>query len=431
VRTALRFENVSKKYRLGASTASLRDALPDALRRLLKRRVPEDGRDQTLWALRDVDFALDRGEALGIVGPNGAGKTTILRLLSKITQPTSGVIDIDGRMSALIELGAGFHPDLTGRENLYLNAAILGISRHDMAAKFDSIVEFSGLAGFMDTPVKRYSSGMYVRLGFSVAAHVEPKILLVDEVLAVGDACFQRKCIERIHALRGQGTTIVFVSHNMNLVRSVCNRGLFLVNGMVQTLGSEVEAIRAYESFLHSRQQQTAANLNRTHQGLEAGSSPVEILGIELLNGNNQATDRFSYADSVQVRIAFRAREPIRSPSLLARVIRSDGTTCSEIRTRNDDVWLPDIEGSGEVSFFIEPLQLASGAYVIEVRLQDSADVAALGIGQSDWFQVSGPGVTVAYEYGGIYVPQVRWDFGSGQCFREPKEHFLREGTNQ
>jgi lipopolysaccharide transport system ATP-binding protein len=407
------FEHVSKKYRLGAGTVSLREALPNAVRRLLRARISDDREHNTLWALKDVSFSLKKGQALGIVGPNGAGKTTILRLLSRITQPTSGTITIDGRVSALIELGAGFHPDLTGRENLYLNAAILGLTRREMAAKFDSIVEFAGLNDFMDTPVKRYSSGMYVRLGFSVAAHVEPDILVVDEVLAVGDASFQRKCIERILNLCRQGTTAVFVSHNMNLVRSVCERGLFLLDGQVRARGSVLSAIRAYETFLHSREGSRTASLNRTHESLELGQSIVEISGIELMNGSKQLSNHFSYTDDVQVRVSYRTQEPVRSPSLLARIIRSDGTTCCELRTRNDEVWLPDLEGSGDVTFGISPLQLASGAYVIEIRLQDTADAVPLAVSQSDWFQVSGPGVTVLYEYGGIYVPHVRWDFAS------------------
>jgi lipopolysaccharide transport system ATP-binding protein len=413
VRTAIGFNHVYKRYHLGAGTASLRDALPNALGRLLKRRAPEDRQDQTLWALRDVSFTLERGQALGIIGPNGAGKTTILKLLSNITQPTRGSIDVDGRLSALIELGAGFHPDLTGRENLYLNAAILGISRREMETKFESIVEFSGLHDFMDTPVKRYSSGMYVRLGFSIAAHVEPDVLLVDEVLAVGDAFFRRKCIERVHHLRQQGTTIVFVSHIMNLVRSVCDRGLFLQNGQTQVYGSATEAIRAYEASLHHQKANAATRLNPPLQSLGVVQSPIEIQSVELLNGSNRLVDHCSYADDIRVRVSYRARELVRSPSLVARIIRSDGTTCCEIRTRNDETWLPDLEGSGHLSFSIEPIQLASGAYMMEVQLQDTADVVPLAVGQSDWLHVSGPGVTVVYEYGGVYVPRVRWGFAS------------------
>jgi len=195
----------------------------------------------------------------------------------------------------------------------------------------------------------------------------------------------------------------------------VCDMGLFLLDGQVQTYGAAMDAIRAYESFLHSEERSTAVGLNRTHEGLEMELRPVETLSVELLNGNSETRDCFTYSDDVQIRVSYRTQEPLRSPSLLARIIRSDGTTCCEIRTRNDEVWLPDLEASGYISFFLEPLQLASGAYMIEVRLQDTADVAPLGVGQSDWFLVSGPGATVVYEFGGIYVPKVRWGFASSR----------------
>jgi hypothetical protein len=250
-------------------------------------------------------------------------------------------------------------------------------------------------------------------------------------VLAVGDASFRRKCIERIKQLREQGTTIVFVSHNTNLVRSACDRGLFLKRGKVQVCGEVVEAIRAYEAFLHSDQSNWAVSLNLTKQILYSQPMPVEILDIEFFHDGNPSSNEFSYADSVQVQVTYRTQEPIRSPSLLARIIRSDGTTCCEIRTRNEEVWLPDLEGVGHISFFIEPLQLASGAYVMEVRLQDTADAAPLGIGQSDWFRVSGPGVTVVYEYGGVFVPQVRWGFDPNRTLLEKENRVSRIGNGQ
>lgn len=410
LKRVIQFDNVSKKYRLGTGSFGLRDALPHLVDKMIHRDTDRGGPDRTLWSLKNVDFALERGQALGIVGPNGAGKTTILKLLSNITQPTEGNVTVDGRVSALIELGAGFHPDLTGIENLFLNAAIHGITRLEMAEKLDRIIEFSGLRDFMDTPVKRYSSGMYVRLGFSVAAHIEPDILLVDEVLAVGDASFGRKCVERIQELRQQGTTIVFVSHNENLVRAVCDRGMFLQGGRVRTLGSVEDAMRGYAEHLHEHHEGSYVSLNRTHLSLDMESAPAQITSVCLRNGDNQVSTNFSYADNVQVCVSLSARESIRRPGLVVRIIRSDGTTCCEIRTRNDKVWLPDLAGEELVLFTLEPLQLASGRYLMEVRLQDSADAVTLCTGQSGWFQVSGPGVTVVYEFGGVYVPRVRWD---------------------
>ena len=193
---------------------------------------------------------IEPGAALGLVGPNGSGKTTSLKLLSRITFPSAGRVHINGRISALIELGAGFHPDLTGRENVYLNGTILGMKKHEIDKRFDQIVDFSGIERFIDTPVKRYSSGMYVRLGFSVAAHVEPDVLLVDEVLAVGDAQFRQKCARRIEELQSIGTTIVFVAHNLYLVRSVCDQAVFLLKGQVQQQGTVDDVLNRYENWL-------------------------------------------------------------------------------------------------------------------------------------------------------------------------------------
>ncbi|MCB0185349.1 MAG: ABC transporter ATP-binding protein, partial [Caldilineaceae bacterium] len=214
---SIQFENVTKRYRIGQWLPSIREALSSN-----NGKTPK----QYHLAVNDVSFALEPGEALGVIGPNGAGKTTILKLLSGVTHPTSGQIAINGRFSALIELGAGFHPDLSGRENIFLNGTILGMPRAEIQRRFDQIVDFAGIGPFLDTPVKRYSSGMYARLGFSIAAHVDPDVLLVDEVLAVGDYAFQQKCYAHMEMLRRQGTSLIFVSHNMEAVRRVCDRGL-------------------------------------------------------------------------------------------------------------------------------------------------------------------------------------------------------------
>ncbi|HIE57822.1 MAG TPA: ABC transporter ATP-binding protein, partial [Anaerolineales bacterium] len=210
--TVIQFQNISKRYNLGMTRTSLPTAAYQWGRSLLKpAKSQERQKKQYLWALKDVSFDLQRGESLALIGPNGAGKTTILKLLAGITTPTSGNIQINGKLSALIELGAGFHPDLSGRENIFLNGAILGLTRAEVQRKFDEIVAFSELEQFIDTPVKRYSSGMAVRLGFAVAASIDPDILLVDEVLAVGDAAFRQKCMERIRSMLNQGTSIIFV----------------------------------------------------------------------------------------------------------------------------------------------------------------------------------------------------------------------------
>jgi len=252
---ALEVQAVSKKFRRGERYGSLRDSVPAWTRRLLRRERGPEVHRQEFWALDDVSFSVEKGEAFGIIGGNGAGKSTLLKLLTGIMHPTKGSIRAAGRISALIEVGAGFHRDLTGRENVYLNGAILGMTRQEITHRFDAIVAFSGLEDFIDTPVKRYSSGMYARLGFSVAAHVDPDLLLVDEVLSVGDYLFQHKCIERMNAVISSGVTIVFVSHNLRELASLCRRSLLLEKGAVQMVGPTDEVIRTY--FSRGQQERT------------------------------------------------------------------------------------------------------------------------------------------------------------------------------
>ena len=239
----LEAKHLHKKFKKGDLYTSLRDLVPA----LAKSAVKGGGLGKSeFWALKDVNFAVDRGEAFGIIGHNGAGKSTLLKHLCGILVPTSGELTVKGRLSALIEVGAGFHPDLTGRDNIYLNGTILGMTRAEIRSKFDAIVEFSELADFLDTPVKRYSSGMYARLGFAVAAHVEPDVLVVDEVLSVGDFVFQRKSVEKMRQVMKGGTTVVFVSHNLRAVADLCKRGMLLDHGTVAALGSATEVIKRY-----------------------------------------------------------------------------------------------------------------------------------------------------------------------------------------
>ncbi len=242
----LRMDGVWKKFRKGELFDSLRDALPALAAKIFRRSRGRVASPREFWALSDISLAVGRGEALGIIGHNGAGKSTILKLLSGVLKPTEGTVTVKGSLSALIEVGAGFHPDLTGRENIYLNGAILGLSRAEVARKFDQIVEFSGLAEFLDTPVKRYSTGMYARLGFSVAAHVDPEILIVDEVLSVGDFLFQKRCMQRMKEVVARGTAIVFVSHNLDAVANFCTRAILLDHGRIAAEGSPRDVITAY-----------------------------------------------------------------------------------------------------------------------------------------------------------------------------------------
>ena len=253
--TVISIENVSKSYRLGTiGSGTLREdlqswwhrkrGLPDPNLRLDQSHLPVEG--HTLWALQDVSLQVEQGEVLGIIGRNGAGKSTLLKILSRVTAPTSGRIRVKGRVASLLEVGTGFHPELTGRENIFLNGAILGMTKAEVARKFDEIVAFSEIEQFIDTPVKRYSSGMYVRLAFAVAAHLEPEILVVDEVLAVGDAAFQKKCIGKMGDVAGEGRTVLFVSHNMVAVQSLCRRAVLLGGGRLVADGGTGQIVSRY-----------------------------------------------------------------------------------------------------------------------------------------------------------------------------------------
>ncbi len=241
---AIRSELLSKRYRLGERRPfkSLRESLSGAFRRPLAGRRHREH----IWALDAVSFEIAEGEAVGVIGRNGAGKSTLLKVLSRITQPTSGRAEVRGRIGSLLEVGTGFHPELTGRENISLNGAILGMKRAEIAAKFDEIVDFAGVERFIDTPVKRFSSGMYLRLAFAVAAHLEPEILLVDEVLAVGDLAFQKKCLGRMKSVSREGRTVLFVSHNLAAIRSLCSRALLLQDGRLEAAGPADEVIERY-----------------------------------------------------------------------------------------------------------------------------------------------------------------------------------------
>src|SRR2546429_4904317 len=256
----IKVEGLSKQYRIGGrqeAYSTLRDSLAGAVRAPFKRLLSNGSNNtDTIWALKDVSFEVLPGEVIGIIGRNGAGKSTLLKILSRITEPTSGRVELYGRIASLLEVGTGFHPELTGRENIYLNGAILGMGRSEIRRKFDEIVAFAEIEKFIDTPVKFYSSGMYVRLAFAVAAHLEPEILVVDEVLAVGDAAFQKKCIGKMGEVAKEGRTVLFVSHNMTAIRALCERGLLFDDGILVKHGPTEDAIRAYLQSVSRPQRQ-------------------------------------------------------------------------------------------------------------------------------------------------------------------------------
>lgn len=311
---AIRTENLSKKFIIGAQQQrhdTLRDWLMDAGRSLRSRK--ERDQENEFWALRDVSFEVKRGEVVGVIGRNGAGKSTLLKILSRITEPTSGRAVINGRVGSLLEVGTGFHPELTGRENIFLNGAILGMRRTEIARKFDEIVEFAEIEKFLDTPVKRYSSGMYVRLAFAVAAHLEPEILLVDEVLAVGDAAFQKKCLGKMGDIAGEGRTVLFVSHNMAAVSQLCSHTIWLKTGICESYGYTSDVIRKYIATGNWH----LAERRWDEPGLIPGDDKIILKAARVVQWN-QVTSVVDINQPSRVEIDFTVQKPVKN--LLAGV---------------------------------------------------------------------------------------------------------------
>ena len=379
---SVRFENVSKIYRL--SSKSLRGAVSSAMNRILSGRDGRARQGQTVAALQDVSFEIERGEAVGVIGPNGVGKSTTLKIVAGITEATSGRVAVDGRVSALLELGAGFHPDLTGRENIYLNAAIIGMDRKEIEERFDSIVAFSELERFLDTPVKRYSSGMYCRLGFAVAAHADPDILLIDEVLAVGDAAFQTKCLNRMRELKEAGTTILFVSHALPRVRRLCERTILLHGGRVVVDGPSSEVIATYASNpeyasnLASRDDSSTPMECTLNDDKDIGlqDKPVTITQVTLLDRDGGEIKTCATGDRLTVRIEYQASGAIERPTFEIWFHGMDGMAYAIHSTRWDGYAIEAIEGEGHMNVTFDPVWLLPGSYDIDVAISDHDSVS-------------------------------------------------------
>jgi lipopolysaccharide transport system ATP-binding protein len=340
--TVIKVDKISKKYSIGAfASGSLRESLVDKWHKLFRYNNNDSN---TFWALKDISFEVKKGDILGIIGKNGAGKSTLLKILSKITEPTSGRAEITGIVSSLLEVGTGFHPELTGRENIFLNGTILGMTRREVRTKFDEIVDFSGIEKFIDTPVKHYSSGMYVRLAFAVAAHLEPEILIIDEVLAVGDAEFQKKCLGKMKDVAGQGRTILFVSHNMSAISSLCDKALLLNQGSIISKGICDEVINHYYS------------LNKYTKILDQGNTlkneVVRLLSVKIINSLNKETEIINIGEKSGVEIKYQILKEGFSPRLSLHLFSSGGETifCSIDNSECDFfigcyskiVWFPD-----------------------------------------------------------------------------------------
>ena len=365
-------ENVSKKF-------TLRHDRPRSLQEMLLSGVKRDSHAlEELWVLRDVSFEVPHGETVGLIGDNGAGKSTVLKLISRIIDPTLGRIQVSGRVGTLLELGAGFHPDLTGRENIYLNASILGLSRADIRHRLDEIIAFAELERFIDVPVKHYSSGMYVRLGFSTAVHTDPEILLIDEVLAVGDQSFQAKCMDKIAELCRRGITILLVSHNLATVQDLCRRVGWIDGGVLRMYDVAEPVIAGY---LRQTSEAHQARLEQDNRGdtsrVRRGNHKVRITNVVMTGDDGQPRWVFESGERVRVRLRYEAASPVETPVFSILIYRDDGlyvTGSNTYQADGADVGLPGIKGRGHIEVELDSLQLASGSYLLSVGAYTAPD---------------------------------------------------------
>ncbi len=318
---------------------------------------------ETFWALREVGFEVAAGETLGLIGHNGCGKSTLLQIIAGILEPDAGRVATTGRITSLLELGAGFSPDLSGRENVFLNASLHGVPADVIRAKFDEIVEFAELGRFIDTPVRNYSSGMYMRLGFAVAAHLDPEIVLVDEALAVGDEAFQRKCLRKIKQFQAQGVTVVIVSHDLLLVERLCTRACLLQRGELVALGPPADVIARYH--------QIAAASGEVAGEYRWGSREVEIPHVSLLDAAGQPVTSVRTGDTLTIAFAYRAPALVSRPVFGLAVYHEDGTHLTGPNTRTAGLAIAGVEGDGEVRYTIDHLPLLPGRYVVSVSAYD------------------------------------------------------------
>ncbi len=371
MKAVIQFDDVSKKFVLHHERSrSFQELALNLFRRdgSVYRRANEE-----FWALRNVSFTVAQGETVGLIGPNGAGKSTALKLMTRIIEPTAGKVEVNGRVGALLELGAGFHADLTGRENIFLNGSILGLSRTRIQQKLDEIIAFAELERFIDVPVKHYSSGMYVRLGFSVAVHTEPEVLLIDEVLAVGDQNFQHKCLERILAMREQGITICFVSHGLESVRRLCSHAIWLDDGTVQAAGSVDDTISAYLRHAAAEEEETRKGTTTSEDKRRWGTRDVEITGVSFLDGAGKERHVFQVGEPWAVRLCYRASRRIENPVFGLAVFRNDGLHVCGPNTQFAGLDIPVVEGEGDILYRVDNLPLMDGTYFVSVAAHNRA----------------------------------------------------------
>jgi lipopolysaccharide transport system ATP-binding protein len=382
---AIRFQNVSKRFTVQRGRPrSFQELFLSWRQHRGRGRVRED-----LWVLKDFSIDVAESETLGIIGPNGVGKSTILKLIAGIILPNEGQVEVSGRVSSLLELGAGFHPDMTGRENIFLYGSLLGLSRATMRQRFDDIVAFSELESFIDVPVKTYSSGMYLRLAFAVAIHVEPDVLLVDEILAVGDQAFRAKCLERILALKRGGVTILLVTHDLSTVRQLCSRAIWMHDGRLRADGSSDRVAQQYLDAVArvqnaqltarnleaaGRERQASAPAVTSANGFRWGSGEIEITEVRVLDSAGQERYVFLTGEELTIQMTYSAAKPVQTPVFGLALHRSDGLHITGPNTQFSDVNLPIVEGEGAIHYTIPHLPLLPGRYQISVAARDAED---------------------------------------------------------
>jgi lipopolysaccharide transport system ATP-binding protein len=363
---AIWVDKLTKKYVIGQSNPTLRDRIGEviALDFVRKKR-----KEEILWALRDVSLTINHGETIGIIGKNGAGKSTLLKILSKITYPTSGSIGVNGRVISLLEVGTGFHEELTGRENIYLNGSIMGMPKKQVKRQLDAIVEYSGVERFIDMPIKRYSSGMRLRLGFAVAAHLEPDILIVDEVLAVGDAAFQKKCLDTIQHLRASARTILFVSHNLSAVENICDRCIWIDAGKLRMDGETRTVIRDYMASLREGTTK-AKTLKGT--GNRRGNGKIQFNGVELLEADGSPQKVTRAGDAIIIRLHYQASEAVAYPSIGFRMYTDTNLLVTETSTWHHGIYIDSLgPGDGYLDLEIPCLNLLPATYTLSLWATD------------------------------------------------------------
>lgn len=401
--SAIRVEGLGKRYLLGAHSSkadSFRDVLMSGAKSLFRRSGSASS--NPFWALRNASFDIKHGENVGIVGLNGAGKSTLLKILSRITEPTTGRARIDGRLGALLEVGTGFSGELTGRENVFLYGSILGMRKEEVARQFDAIVDFSGIPQFIDTPVKRYSSGMYVRLAFAVAAHMEPDILLLDEVLAVGDLAFQRKCIDHAKSLQARDATILFVSHNMFSIKTMCDRVIYLRKGEIQYDGAVEGGVELYEKDCRM------APLAWTETNPEEW--PIYVTDCQTLDASGTPRTMFDFGERMKVRIQYETRQAVQDPNFIVAFIRSDGVAACNYSTETDGVKLGRVAGPGIVELELPPINLVSEMYTISILIREPGFKQILSGQMAGTFHVRHDMFNTHF---GVFHDTGRWNTGN------------------